>query len=90
MESENVRRKRKSNRYYRLRYSLFSLYDLGIELDEESWFSVTPEAIAEHHASRCGGSDKVILDVCCGAGGNTIAFAKVCKRVIAVDIDQVA
>ena len=35
------------------RYNYFSLFDDGIGLDPEGWFSVTPEAIAAHVASRC-------------------------------------
>ena len=40
-------------KYWLQRYSLFSLYDRGIILDEESWYSVTPEVIAWHHAMVC-------------------------------------
>jgi hypothetical protein len=48
---------------------------------EESWYSVTPEKIAEHIADKCktGG---VILDAFCGCGGNTIQFAKKCGKGI--------
>jgi hypothetical protein len=38
--------------YWAQRYRLFSRYDEGIQLDEESWYSVTPEKIAEHIAER--------------------------------------
>ncbi|CAH7689071.1 RNA cap guanine-N2 methyltransferase, partial [Phakopsora pachyrhizi] len=65
------------------RRSLFSRFDEGIRLDYESWFSVTPEAISNHIAERC----KLIVDGFCGAGGNSIQFAKTCERVIAIDID---
>lgn len=75
-------------RWWHKRYSLFSRFDLGCELDEESWYSVTPEALARHHARRVGGPGRVVLDACCGVGGNTIQLAKVCDRVIAVDIDE--
>ena len=44
----------------------------------ESWFSVTPEKIAEHVAERC--QCDVIVDAFCGAGGNTIQFAFQCER----------
>lgn len=40
------------HKYYAKRYSLFSKYDQGILLDDEGWFSVTPEAIAAHIAKR--------------------------------------
>ena len=32
------------------RYRLFSKFDHGVQLDDESWYSVTPEAIAMHIA----------------------------------------
>ncbi|KAJ3019412.1 Trimethylguanosine synthase [Thoreauomyces humboldtii] len=71
-------------KYWNQRYSLFSKFDEGIMLDEESWYSVTPEKIAEHHATRM--SCNFIIDGFCGAGGNAIQFAKTCKRVVAIDI----
>lgn len=37
-------------KYYAQRYQLFANFDSGILLDAESWFSVTPEAIARHQA----------------------------------------
>jgi hypothetical protein len=40
-------------KYYDQRYRLFSRYDEGIVLDEESWFSATPEAIAKDIAKNC-------------------------------------
>ena len=49
---------------------MFSRFDEGIELDNESWFSVTPEAIAQHIAERC--RCDVIIDAFCGVGGNAI------------------
>ena len=73
--------------YYRQRYSLFSKYDQGILMDKESWFSVTPESLAIYIANRCKGS--IIVDGFCGAGGNAIQFAKVCEKVIAIDIDPI-
>lgn len=43
-------------------------------MDEEGWFSVTPESIAEHHALRmCSGG--LIIDGFTGVGGNAIQFA---------------
>lgn len=72
-------------KYWSKRFSLFSLFDEGIKLDRESWFSVTPEKIAAYTASRC--KCDIIIDAFCGAGGNTIQFAKLCRKVIAIDID---
>lgn len=73
-------------KYWCKRFSLFSLFDLGIKLDRESWFSVTPEKVAIYTAMRC--QCDVIVDAFCGAGGNTIQFAKTCQRVIAIDVDE--
>ncbi|KAJ3109058.1 Trimethylguanosine synthase [Phlyctochytrium planicorne] len=75
------------HKYWNQRFSLFSKFDEGIKMDMEGWYSVTPEKIAEHIASRmpCG----IIVDAFCGMGGNAIQFAKYCKKVIAVDIDPI-
>ncbi|KAL2498257.1 S-adenosyl-L-methionine-dependent methyltransferase superfamily protein [Abeliophyllum distichum] len=72
-------------KYWSQRYLLFSRYDDGIKMDEEGWFSVTPEPIAKHHASRCGSGS--IVDFFTGVGGNAIQFAQRSKHVIAIDID---
>lgn len=74
-------------KYWAQRYKLFSKFDNGIKLDKESWYSVTPEKIAEHIAERC--RCDVIVDAFCGCGGNAIQFAFTCERVIAIDIDPV-
>lgn len=60
------------------RKRIFSLYDEGCLLDEEGWYSATPELIADHIAHRC--RCDTILDAFCGVGGNTIAFAKTCEH----------
>ncbi|TPX40858.1 hypothetical protein SeMB42_g03829 [Synchytrium endobioticum] len=72
-------------KYYNQRYSLFSKFDLGVQLDEEGWYSVTPEVVARHISERCAG--KVIVDAMCGVGGNTIQFALSCDKVVAIDHD---
>ena len=81
-------------KYFAQRFRLWSRYDEGVVMDKESWYSVTPEAIAGHIAKRSaevltqnGGRPRVVLDAFCGAGGNAIQFAKYFDRVIAVDID---
>ena len=89
------------SKYWAQRYRLFSMYDDGVKLDQESWYSITPEKIAEHIAERCRfkfaneiSTSKVIFSRCdvivdgfCGVGGNAIQFAFTCERVIAIDID---
>ncbi|KAL6334404.1 hypothetical protein AAG906_014982 [Vitis piasezkii] len=72
-------------KYWRQRYNLFSSYDDGIKMDEEGWFSVTPEEIAIRHAERSGGG--CVIDCFSGVGGNTIQFAKMCHHVVAIDLD---
>jgi trimethylguanosine synthase len=56
----------------------FSRYYEGCLLDEEGWYSVTPELIANHIADRC--RCDTILDAFCGVGGNAIAFTQTCER----------
>lgn len=73
-------------KYWRQRYDLFTRYDEGIKLDEEGWYSVTPEEIATRHAQHCRSTD-VVIDCFAGVGGNAIQFAMVCHRVVSIDID---
>jgi len=67
----------------------------GIQLDHESWFSVTPEAIADHIATtvvECAGARGLtIVDAFCGSGGNSIGFARGggSTHVISIDIDPI-
>jgi len=82
---EQIRNNPRLVKYWFQRYNLFSLFDKGIKLDDESWYSVTPEAIAQHIAERCRCG--VIIDAFCGVGGNAIQFAQTCNHVIAIDID---
>ncbi|KAK9130727.1 hypothetical protein Sjap_011214 [Stephania japonica] len=74
-----------ARKYWLQRYSLFSLYNKGIQMDEEGWYSVTPEAIAIRQARRCAG--KVVIDGFTGVGGNAIQFARMHCKVVAIDID---
>lgn len=74
-------------KYWCQRYRLFSRFDDGVKMDKEGWFSVTPEPIARHHASRCGCN--MIIDSFTGVGGNAIQFSQRAKHVIAIDIDPI-
>ncbi|QRW08137.1 SAM-dependent methyltransferase [Ceratobasidium sp. AG-Ba] len=74
-------------KYFYQRHRYFSLYDEGCLLDEEGWYSVTPEKIANQIAERC--RCDTVIDAFCGVGGNSIAFAQTCERVIALDISPV-
>lgn len=85
---------RKMRKFFRRRYHLFNRFDSGILMDTESWYSVTPEAVAAHIAFECRRRmndrvDLTILDAFCGSGGNTIQFARHFDHVIASDIDFV-
>lgn len=82
---EELKNDPKMYKYWKKRHSLFHRFDEGIKLDRESWFSVTPEGVAMHIA--CKFVYDVVLDAFCGAGGNTIQFAFLSRKVIAVDID---
>ena len=79
------------DKYWAQRKRLFTRFDDGIQLDADGWFSVTPEAIANHIAERMmmvtasattttttNNSSKtmVVLDAFAGVGGNTIALAR--------------
>jgi 16S rRNA G966 N2-methylase RsmD len=66
------------------RYTLFSRFDGGIEMDEAAWFEVTPENIAKYITYRI--PSKCVIDGFCGVGGNSIQFAFSKERVIAVDL----
>lgn len=77
---------------YNKRYFLFSKFDKGIIIDEDSWSSITPEEIAKHIArwvqNVFGEKQGMVIDGLCGIGGNTIQFAKKIKTCVAIDIDE--
>ncbi|KAL4097015.1 hypothetical protein QTP88_021857 [Uroleucon formosanum] len=73
-------------KYWKKRFTLFSMFDKGVLLDEESFYSVCPEVLSLYMAQKCG-KIKVAIDPFCGAGGNVIQLAKIFDKVIAVDID---
>ena len=52
---------RKLWKYWLQRYSLFQRFDEGILMDEEGWYSATPEVIAAHQAAKC----RLVLSWCC-------------------------
>ncbi|KMS93283.1 hypothetical protein BVRB_033040, partial [Beta vulgaris subsp. vulgaris] len=53
-----------SLKYWRQRHLLFSRFNEGVQMDSESFYSVTPEAIAEHIAQRCQAG--VVIDAFAG------------------------
>ncbi|BFZ64964.1 hypothetical protein YB2330_006125 [Saitoella coloradoensis] len=76
-------------KYWHQRYRYFSRFDEGIWMDDDGWFSVTPENIAWQIAEHTKQTyhARVIVDAFCGVGGNTIQFAQTCDKVIAIDND---
>eukprot|EP00347_Sterkiella_histriomuscorum_P003508 403364031 len=78
-------------KFYKHRYYLFSKFDRGIKIDEESWYSITPETVAKHVASRVtdvfGEGNANVIDGFCGVGGNVIQFARKCAFAIGNDFD---
>jgi trimethylguanosine synthase len=76
------------DKYWAQRHRLFSRYDDGVWLEDDAWFSATPEVISAHIAGRLGGRGVVAVDACCGAGGNTVQLALRCSLVIAIDCDS--
>ncbi|KUF90104.1 Trimethylguanosine synthase [Phytophthora nicotianae] len=94
IEHKNSTGKKKKNKYpvpkdvvkfYLQRHTLFEKFEDGIQLDHESWYSVTPQVIAEHISKRL--ACDVVVDPFSGCGGNVIQLAMTCKQVIAIDID---
>ncbi|KAF7099926.1 hypothetical protein CFC21_101503 [Triticum aestivum] len=75
-----------AGKYWAHRHSLFSLYDRGVRMDAEGWYSATPEAIAAAQAARAAPAG-LILDAFAGVGGNSIQFAARGCYVVAVEID---
>jgi len=79
--------------YWRQRHQIFSRYDEGVWMTDESWYSVTPECIATKiaidMAEGVPDGRSIMVDAFCGAGGNTIAFALSgkWKRVYAIEKD---
>lgn len=82
------------DKYWRRRYEYWPNFDEGIMTDIEGLYSVTPYKAAIYMARECDKyypcDSDFIVDVCCGVGGNTIAFAECINdaHVVGVDIDQ--
>lgn len=80
-----------ADKFWSQRRRLFTRFDEGIQLDKESWYSVTPEAIANHIAAHLveGKENVTMLDPFSNCGGNAIAFAlrKEVSLVVCVDTD---
>jgi predicted RNA methylase len=73
--------------FWHQRYYYYSKYDEGIQMDDECWWSVTPEIISEYIA-KLAGNNAIVIDGFCGSGGNVIQFSKFCSKIYAIDIDK--
>jgi len=58
-----------------------------ISSDHDGLRFATPEIVAKYRARRL--KCDVLADISCGIGGQTIFFAKECKKVYAIEIDPV-
>jgi RNA cap guanine-N2 methyltransferase len=58
----------------------------GARASGEGRYSLTPEALALALGQRARG--RVVIDACCGSGGNTIGFARAGSQVIAIELDR--
>lgn len=83
------------DKYWDQRYRLFSRFDAGVQVDAESWYSVTPECIADYISQFClaravasGVRLDTVVDCFSGCGGNTISLARCFSAVLAVDTVQ--
>ncbi|KIN04826.1 hypothetical protein OIDMADRAFT_116016 [Oidiodendron maius Zn] len=80
-------------KYWQQRHSIFSCYNMGIQMTDDAWFGVTPEPIANQIAKDLAAisdpSRTVIIDLFGGVGGNSIAFALSNRwvQVIAIEKD---
>jgi len=80
-------------KFWEKRFYLFSKFDKGIKIDDESWYSITPEPLAKHIAQRvidmnAGNEGNLsVLDAFCGVGGNLIQFARKCGFCVGSDMD---
>jgi trimethylguanosine synthase len=40
------------DKFYKKRYSLFSRFDAGVNLDQDAWMSTPPESVMMHIAAK--------------------------------------
>jgi SAM-dependent methyltransferase len=68
----------------RLRDTSTGFRKSGARLDDEARFSLTPEDLALALGQRLAPGS--VVDACCGAGGNTIGFARAGCEVTAIEL----
>lgn len=83
-------------KYWQQRYSIWSLYDSGVQMTDSAWFGVTPEPVAWRVAQDFvgwldgrGKKQTTVIDIFAGAGGNATQFALSghWERVVAIELD---
>lgn len=81
--------KKKIRKFFHRRHFLFKRFDEGIQLDEESWYSVIPEEMGRYIAERLWKKKPQgkIIDGFCGSGGLAIQLALKFSEVLCVDLD---
>lgn len=57
------------DKYWAQRHRLFKRFDEGIQLDGEGWYSVTPEVVADHVASRFADASDQLMQGSRNKGG---------------------
>lgn len=75
-------------RYFNKRNFLFSRFEQGIAIDEESWYSVIPEAVSHYLRQRFKNTGvKKIFEPFSGVGGIAIHLCDHFEEYIVNDID---
>jgi trimethylguanosine synthase len=72
-------------RYWDLRFDLFTKFDQGVQIDKEVLYSVKPEESALRIASRM--PPGIVLDAFGGVGGSAIGFARSGRKVVCIEQD---
>jgi trimethylguanosine synthase len=90
-ESEGTAELFSLRRYWERRHEFWPNFDSGICTDVEGLFSVTPWDSACQIAAALHqyypNDSPLIVDACCGVGGNTTAFARCIPNAVAIGID---
>ena len=94
-DEKNPKKSKTIIHYWKKRYEYWPNFDNGICTDESGLYYVTPWDSAIQIANVCKtfflNDSPIIIDCCCGVGGNTIAFARIFPdcRIIGIDNDSV-
>ena len=80
-------------KYWARRYSFWPNFDSGICTDAVGLFSVTPwdsaVQIAQTLDSYYPNDSPIIIDACCGVGGNTVAFSRCISGANIIGVDAI-